>query len=158
LDRTCLAFWGLGDPLRRTGFCFDIIAVNPNFHYQQCENITDVLINEWCLEGEEMMPSDGLLYPNKIPSDFQGCLFKISMSHRPFLEVSHVTAFSKEYNFAPIIPFKHKTDTFLSDAINESINKALLGSSEVFIGGTPLLIEAMHFGEPSFPYHEFQYV
>ena len=52
----------------------------------------------------------------------------------------------------------NKTDTFLSDAIHESLKNALLGSSEVFIGGTSLLIEAMHFGEPSFPYHESQYV
>ena len=69
-----------------------------------------------------------------------------------------MTAFSKRYNFTPIIRFKHKTDTFLSHAINESMKNALLGSSEAFIGGTPLLIEAMHFGEPSFSYHESQYV
>jgi hypothetical protein len=69
-----------------------------------------------------------------------------------------MTAFSKGYNFTPIIPFKHKTDNFLSDVIHESKKNALLGSSEVFIGGTPLFMEAMHFGEPSFPYHESQYV
>jgi hypothetical protein len=42
--------------------------------------------------------------------------------------------------------------------IHESKKNALLGSSEVFIRGTPLIMEAMHFGEPSFPYHESQYV
>jgi len=140
------------------GFCFDIIAVNPKFHHQKCEDVTDVLINEWRLEGEGMLANDGLLYPSKIPSDFQECPFKISMSHHKLPEVSNMTAFSKRYNFTPIIPFKNKTDTFLSRAINESMKNALLGSSEAFIGGTPLLIEAMHFGEPSFPYHESQYV
>jgi hypothetical protein len=100
-----------------------------------------MLINEWRLEGEGMLANNGLLYPNKIPSDFQGCLFKISTSHRVLHEVSHVTAFSKGYNFTPKIPFKHKTDTFLSDAIHESMKNALLGSSEVFIGGMPLLIK-----------------
>ena len=117
-----------------------------------------MLLNEWSLEGEGMLANDGLLYPNKIPSDFQGYLFKISMSHRELHKVSQVTAFSKGYNFTPIIPFKHKTDTFLSDAIHESMRNALLGSPEGFIGGTPLLIEATHFGEPSFLYHESQYV
>jgi hypothetical protein len=80
-----------------------------------------VLINEWGLEGEGMPANDGLSYPNKIPSDFQGCPFKISMSYHELPEVSHVTAFPKGYNFTPIIPFEHKTDTFLSDAIHESI-------------------------------------
>ena len=69
-----------------------------------------------------------------------------------------MSAFSKGYNFTPIIPFELKTDTILSDAIHESMKNALLGSSEAFIGGTPLLIEAMHFWEPSFPHHESQYI
>jgi len=92
--------------LQRLGFCFDILAVNPNFHHQQCEKVTDVLNDEWHLEGAGMQANDGLLYPNKIPSDFQGCPFKIPMSHHELPEVSQEIAFSKGYNFTPIIPFK----------------------------------------------------
>jgi len=68
----------------------------------------------------------------------------VHLKYHELPEVSHVTAFSKGYNFTTI-PFKLKTDTILSDAIHESMKNALLGSSEVFIGGIPLLIEAMHF-------------
>ena len=87
------------------GFCFDIIAVNPKFHHQKCEDVTDVLINEWRLEGEGMLANDGLLYPYKIPSDFQECPFKISMSHCKLPEVSHMTAFSKRPEAPKIRPF-----------------------------------------------------
>jgi hypothetical protein len=52
-------------------------------------------------------------------------------------EVSHVNAFCKGYNFTPIIQFKHKTDTFLPDAIHESMNNLLLGSCEAVNGGMP---------------------
>jgi len=35
------------------------MAVNTNFHHQQCEDVTDVLINEWRLEGAGMQTNDG---------------------------------------------------------------------------------------------------
>ena len=60
-----------------------------------------MLINEWRLEGEGMLANDGLLYPYKITSDFQGYPFKISTSHREHPEVSHVTAFSGRFH--PVI-------------------------------------------------------
>jgi hypothetical protein len=44
---------------------------------QQYEDATDVvLINQWGLQGEGKLVNDELLYPNKIPSDLQGCPFK----------------------------------------------------------------------------------
>ncbi|GFG36829.1 hypothetical protein Cfor_09710 [Coptotermes formosanus] len=132
------------------------------FPYQpneQCDDVTDVvLINEWNLEGEGKLVNNGPLYPHKIPSDFQGCPFKVSMPHHAVVEVPYVIAFSKLYNVTPIIQFKHTNDAFLADAIRESLEDIVLGSSAAAIGGIPLLIAATNLGQPSFPYYEIQYV
>jgi hypothetical protein len=95
------------------------------------------VINEWHLEGEGMLVNDGLLYPNKIPSNFQGYAFKISKPHCKIPKVSHVNTFSKGYNFTPFSQSKHKTDTLLSKAIHESMKNLFLGSSEAVTGATP---------------------
>jgi len=69
---------------------------------------------------KECRPTMDCRTQTKFLAIFQGCPFKISMSYHELPEVSPMTAFSKGYNFTPIIQFKHKTDTFLSDAIHES--------------------------------------
>jgi hypothetical protein len=138
---------------------FQLYTWFPYQSRQKCDDVTEVvLMNEWSLEVEGMLVSDRFLYPNKIPGDFQGCPFKVSMPHPNVPELPHVITFSKLYNFTPIIQFKHSDDTIFSDAVREALEDLLLGSSEAVIGGIPLITEATHFGEPSFPYYEAEYV
>jgi hypothetical protein len=137
---------------------FELYTWFPYQSYQHCDSISDVLTNEWSLEREGKFINDGQLFPNKLPNDFRGCPFKISVPHSATPEVPYINAFSKRHNITAITQFKHENDWLISEAIREALEDLLLDLSEAVIGGTPLVIEATQFGEPSFPYFESNYI
>jgi hypothetical protein len=125
---------------------------------QQCEDVTDVvLINQWSLEGNTMVNDTKNLFENKAPKNLHGCPIRASSPDRNMPEIRYINMFSSRFNFTLDVQEKSERDGPIYERIKSSIMDLVVGSSEMAIGGMPLLIDIANVANPSVPYYEVLY-
>lgn len=146
-----------------------LVAVNENsvlhlyasFPYQSdksCEIITDaVLLSKWDTQSDTKLGNNGTLFPDKYPRHFHGCRIDISIPNSKIAEKTYISETAKRLNITVNYISGRPNDMSLYDRIRSSIREVLLGSSEITVGGIPLIKDIADILDPSFSYHETKY-
>jgi hypothetical protein len=125
---------------------------------KHCELITDVvLLSTWTVEGGGKLSTNATLFPDKYPRTFHGCSVVVSTPYSKIVEDVYISEFIRRVNISVKYKSDRPTGMSVSNRIISAVEEVLLGTSDIAVGGIPLVKEINAILDPSFSYHEIRY-
>lgn len=144
--------------LVQKGTVLNLYTWFPYLSHEHCDDVKGVvIINQWIMEEEGGFVREVMLFPHKIPSNFQGCSLKISTGFRNQAEDVFMSEQLRSLNITLNYVSEIPRNMSVYEKIETSLMDVITGKSDVSFGGLPLLQEAATYADPSFPYFVVRY-